>query len=125
MKLTEKIENTYDPATEEELNGYLSVTICRGSSFNEFCKSNFDNFDPEQFDAIAIRVLYGKEIVITLYALDKYRQAGTNYGINRLPVKKFKKTFFEFTDILPFIKEFNFTLTTGIYTLEDMEVINK
>jgi hypothetical protein len=124
MKITESEYNN-DQHNEEELNGYLSVTICNGTTFNEFCKSNFDNYNPELFDAIALRVLYGKEIVITLYALDKLRQAGTNYGLNKLPVKKFKKTVFSFADILPFIKEFNFTLTTGNYTLEDMDIVNK
>jgi len=110
---------------EQNITGYLSLTLCRGKTFNDFCEKNFTNYNAEQFDAIAIRVLYGKEIIMTLYALDKLRQAGTNYGINKLPVKKFKITKLSFDEVLPFIKEFNFTLTTGNYTLEDMEVINK
>ncbi len=115
----------YDHLSNQNLKGYLSLTFCSGVTFNEFCVRNFNNYDPDQFDAIAIRIFFGKEIIMTLYALDKLRQEGTNYDFNKLPVKKFKVVKLSFDDILPFIKEFNFTLTTANYTLEDMQVINK
>lgn len=110
---------------EEQLKGILSVTIEPGKSLNDFCKLNFNNFDPERFEALALRVFHGKETVVTLYAVDKSRQDGTNGESDKLPVKKFKSTDLSLTHMLPFVKEFNFTVTSGNYPVENMEVTNK
>lgn len=109
----------------DELSGILTLRLKSGKTLDEFCERNFDNYNSDQFEAIAIRVFYGKELVVTLYALDKVRQEGTNYNINKIPVKKFKKTTLGLADLLTFIEEFNFTLSSGNYPIEDMEVINK
>jgi hypothetical protein len=108
-----------------ELRGILSFKLQPGTTLDEFCAKNFSNYDPKQFEAIAIRVFYGKELVVTLYALDKVRQEGSNYNKEKLPVKKFKTGIFSLSELLSFIDEFNFTLTTGTYSMDEMEVINK
>jgi hypothetical protein len=108
-----------------ELSGKLTVNLSPGRTLDEFCERHFENYNSDQFEAVAIRVFYGKETVVTLYALDKVRQEGTNYNINKIPVKKFKTTSFGLNELLGFISEFNFTLSTGNYPLDDMEVINK
>lgn len=110
---------------EEQLKGLLSVKFPTGKTFNDFCEKYFNNYDPKQFDAIAIRFFYGNETIVTLYALDKFRQQGTNYETGKVPVKKFKTTGLSLRKILPFIRELNFTLTAGNYSLEGMQVINK
>lgn len=111
--------------TPAELSGKLTLTLKSGKTLDEFCERNFDNYNSDQFEAVAIRVFYGKEMVVTLYALDKVRQEGTNHNINKIPVKKFKKTTLGLTELLGFIDEFNFTLSSGNYPIGDMEVINK
>lgn len=110
---------------KEMLTGTISLELAEGKTMQEFCASRFNNYDPDQYDAVAIRFYFGKEIIVTLFALDKVRQEGTNFDPDKIPVKKFKMNPFPLNDILSFISELNFTLTTGNYSLEDMEVINK
>lgn len=119
------METSSNSQTQSELSGKLTLTLSPGKTLDEFCERHFDNYNSDQFEAVAIRVFYGKEVVVTLYALDKVRQEGTNYNVNKIPVKKFKSTTFGLTELLSFISEFNFTLSTGNFSLKDMEVINK
>ena len=44
---------------------------------------------------------------------------------NKIQVKKFKLEADFIKDMISHFQEYNFTLTTGNYPLEDMEVINK
>jgi hypothetical protein len=111
--------------TNERIKGELTVELSPGKSLEEFCERNFQNYDPDRFEAIALRLYFGKEMVVTLYALDKSRQEGTTYDINKLPVKKFKMNQLSALDVLEFISEFNVTLSIGNYDISDMEVINK
>lgn len=110
---------------QEELRGLISFRLNPGKRFGEFCERNFNNYDPDRFEAIAIRFFYAKEIVITLYALDKPRQEGTNYDINKLPVKKFKSNAISLQEFMAFVSEFNFTLGVGNFPVEDIQIINK
>jgi hypothetical protein len=114
-----------DSHKDEQLKGFLSLKLKKDKTLDEFCKSYFDNYDSSRFEAVAVRVYYGKEMIITLYALDRSRQEGTNYSMNKFPVKKFKKEIFSLNELASFVEEFNFTLNTGNYSLEEMEVINK
>ena len=110
---------------KEELKGIISLKLSSDKTTEEFCEKHFNNYNRDQFEAIAIRFYYGKEIIVTLYALDKIRQEGTNFDHNKLPVKKFKSSVLSFGDVLSYVEEFNFTLSNGNYRLEDIEVINK
>lgn len=115
-----------DYSTHQEVNelkGNISLTFEQNKSFEEFCENNFANYDRNRYEAIAIRLFYGKELVITLYAVDKDRK--DRHSSEKLPVKKFKTTTLSLTALLPFVKELNFTLTTSPYTSNDIEVINK
>jgi len=119
------MKNEKNIEKEEELKGLLSVKFPAGKTFDDFCAKYFNNYNPDLYEAIAIRVFYGNETIITLYALDKFRQQGTNYDPTKVPVKKFKTDQLSLIKILPFIREFNFTLTSGNYSLDEMQVINK
>lgn len=109
----------------EEIKGRISLKFQQGKTLDEFCEIHFDNYDRDRFEAIAIRLYYGKEIIVTLFALDKARHGGPDFNFGKLPVKKFKTTTIPIDQILPFIKEFNFTLATGKYPLDEIEIINK
>lgn len=110
----------------DTLSGRLSVAFKKNKSFREFCMKYFDNYDPDQHEPVAVRFYQGQETVVTLYALDKFRQEGTNYNTrDKIPVKKFKSSVLNLADIAAFVLEFNFTLATGNFDLEEMEVINK
>ena len=110
---------------KDDLAGVLSLRLREGKTLDEFCARNVANFETSRFEAIAIRLYYGKDISITLYALDKARQEGENFNPDKMPVKKFKLNTVSIHEVLSFVREFNFTLTTGNYPLEDMEVVNK
>ncbi|MES2285119.1 MAG: hypothetical protein V4547_05470 [Bacteroidota bacterium] len=107
------------------LKGKISLKLQPEKNLDGFCESYFDNYDKERFEAIAIRLYYGKELIVTLYALDKARQQGGGFYFGKLPVKKFKTNAISLAQVLPFVEEFNFTLTSGKYPLDAIEVINK
>jgi hypothetical protein len=110
----------------DSLTGRLSVTFPANKTFREFCQKHFDNYDADQHEPIAIRFYKGEETIVTLFALDKFRQEGTNYNTaEKVPVKKFKSSRVALIDVLAYIEEFNFTLGAGNYDLDEMQVINK
>jgi len=74
----------------DELKGELYVLLKKRESLNKFCEKYFTNFNPVQYEAIAIRVYFKKELQVTLYALDRVRHERSNYDPDKLPVKKFK-----------------------------------
>lgn len=114
-----------DVNIQGDLGGTMSVQFKYNNSLNDYCAKHIPNYDPDRLEALAIRLYYGKETIVTVYAIDKDRLEGTNFTPEKMPVKKFKLEFTFLKDILPFIEECNFTLTTGHYPLEEMEVINK
>ncbi len=114
-----------DTIIEGDLGGAISLRLKSGTSINTFCASHIQNFDPDRLEVLAIRFYYGKEMTITLYAIDKDGQEGSNFSPDKIPVKKFKLDTQFAQNLLPFIQECNFTLTTGNFPLESMEVINK
>lgn len=115
----------YKGSIHEELKGFISVRLHPNKVIDEFCEKYFNNYNRDQFEAIAIRLYHGKETIVTLYALDKIKQEGTNFNPNKLPVKKFKSNVLTLNTVLSYMSEFNFTLTVGNYSLQDIEVMNK
>jgi hypothetical protein len=113
-----------DTNIKDDLGGAMSVKFKPGNSFNAFCSQHIENYNPDQYDILAIRVYYGKETLVTVYAVDRLRQENAQV-VDKIPVKKFKINAAFLSDIVPFIEECNFTLTTGRYPLCDMEVINR
>lgn len=114
-----------DTDIRDDLGGVMSIKFKQDSSFNDYCRTHIGNYNPDRFEIVAIRFYLKTEPVLTLYALDKSRQEGSNFTPGKIPVKKFKLHPPFLQDIIPFIEECNFTLTTGNYPLADMEVINK
>jgi hypothetical protein len=110
---------------KDDLGGVMSVKFTPGNHFNEYCAKHIDNYDPLQFEILAVRVFYGKETIVTVYAIDRARLKGTTHSPGKMPVKKFKLKAPFLKDIIPFIEECNFTLTTGLVPLERMEVENR
>lgn len=109
----------------DKLTGKLALTFKADKSFIDFCINHFENFHPDQFEPVAIRIFQATETVITLFALDKNKQEGSNFNPDKMPVRKFKSTALTLSEIMPYVLEFNFTLSPGNYDLEDMEVFNK
>lgn len=115
----EKILQPYE-IRHDDLIGTISVNI--DESFNAF-GSALAGYDENRFEAIALRVFIEKNPIITLYALDKER-AKRPGADGKLPVHKFKIEM-SFDDFFLRFKQFDFTVSSGNYNIEDMEVINK
>ena len=105
---------------KNDLEGFISVKFSDNRTFAEFCTKFIPNFEPERFEPLAIRFFFGKEAVVTIYAVDKSKNDN-----ERLPVKKFKLPAMPLNEVAAYVAECNFTLTTGKYPLEEMEVQNK
>ncbi|MDB5228944.1 MAG: hypothetical protein JWN78_3137 [Bacteroidota bacterium] len=114
-----------DTNIKDDLEGAMSIKFKSRDSFNEYCADHIPNYNTERFEILAIRVYHGRETSVTVYAVDKERMGRGNYSEGKIPVKKFRLNNIRLMDLLPFIDECNFTLTTGIYPLADMEVVNK
>ncbi|MEP7318237.1 MAG: hypothetical protein ABI921_05840 [Panacibacter sp.] len=112
-------------AIHGDISGTLSVTLANGQSLDDFCMQHIAEYNRDRFEAMAIRVFIGKETVITIYALDKHRQEGTTFNHDKIPVKKFKLDMPDLSTLFSYCDSLNFTLSTGSYQIDDMEVINK
>ncbi len=112
------------PFDHHGISGGIHVTLSEGQTLDDLCTQYIDDYNPDRFEAVAIRLFAGKETIVTIYALDKTRQENST-SKEKLPVKKFKLEHISVRELLQFFEEFNFTLSSGNYDLEDMEVINK
>ena len=76
---------------EHELTGKAAMDLFRKDDFNTLALKLVEGYNPDRFDAAAIRVFVQKGApVVTLYAVDKFKQDQDDYPKNKLPVKKFK-----------------------------------
>jgi hypothetical protein len=108
-----------------DLSGFISVDFLNEYSFSECCSRNIPGYEAQRFEPVAIRFYFGKEMLITLYARDRGRNDGSTSSSEKFPVKKFKLTPLFFQQLQPYIKQCNFTLSTGAYNVDEMEVMNK
>ncbi len=113
------------PFDHHGISGGISVKLKNGKTLDDICMDHVPEYDRDRFEAVAIRVYAGKEIIVTIYALDKVRQEGTNFLPDKFPVKKFKLEKIQFDQLYKYLEEFNFTLSSGNYSLEEMQVLNK
>ncbi len=113
------------PYAHHGISGGISIKLRNNTTVDDFCISYIPDYNADRFEAIAIRIFSGKEFIVTIYALDKYRQEGNTYKPNKIPVKKFKILTLSTAQVFQLFEEFNFTVSTGNYTITDMEIINK
>ncbi len=107
------------------LTGKSAMDLFRNEDLNSLACRLISNYNPDRFDASAIRFFVQKnEPVITLFAVDKQKQETDEYPADKLPVRKFKIriSFYEF---IKHFKRFDVTLTNDAYDIKDMLVINK
>ena len=110
---------------KQEIDGKITIKMRENKSFEELCERIIPNYNRDRYEAIALRLYYGDDVIVTVYALDKSRHEGSNFDKEKLPVKKFKLKGLNLSEVFSLVEEFNFTLNTGNYNLDDMEVINK
>ena len=113
------------PFDRHDISGGITVKLKDGLSLDDICMENIPDYNRDRFEAIALRLFAGKEVIATIYLLDKQRQEGSNYNPDTLPVKKVKLENVSLSKMFDWFEEFNFTINTGNYDIEDMKIINK
>ena len=108
-----------------DISGNIAVTLANDQTLDDFCAQHILDYNRDRFEAFALRVFLGKETVITIYAVDKIRQEDTDTDKDKIAVKKFKINTIPVNELFSYCASLNFTLTTGNYDLESMEVMNK
>jgi hypothetical protein len=114
-----------DTNIKDDLGGATSLKLKPGVDLNGYCASHIPDFDANRFEVVAIRLYYGKETIVTLYARDKTRPESVSGKEDKFPVRKFKLEWNFLQELLPYIEEFNTTMVTGDFPLDNMEVMNK
>src|SRR4051812_26425224 len=108
------------PYDHHDISGGITVKLRDGVTLDDICAQNIDDYNRDRFEAVALRLFAGKEVIATIYALDKQRQEGSNFDPDKLPVKKFKMENVSVSKLFEWFQEFNFTINTGNYNIEDM-----
>jgi hypothetical protein len=103
------------------LVGVVSVNFKENETFNSLA-SRIAGYNPERFEAVALKVYIEQSPVVTIYAVDKQKEL-SNTG-EKLPVKKFKLSL-SLEEFAALFSSLNFTATTGEYDIDNMEVINR
>jgi len=114
-----------DTQIKDDLVGVISIKFKPESTFNNYCAEHIENYNPDRFEVLAVKAHYGKETNVTVFAIDRDRMENSTIRPVKIPVKKFKLNADFIRELIPHFQEYNFTLNTGNYPLEDMEVINK
>jgi hypothetical protein len=105
-----------------DLVGVISINLGENKSFNDFA-SEIAGFDTNVYEAIAVRLFDEKIPIVTIYA--KYKdEAKNSHNGNKIKVHKFKKEI-QLNDFFNKLSGWNFTVTSGEYDIENMEVVNK
>ena len=108
-----------------DLTGEISVTLDRDQNLDDLCAKYIYDYNRDRFEPLALRIFIGKEVAVTLYAADKIRQEDSTLDPEKIPVKKFKVPGIPLHELFRYIGSFNCTLTTNLYPLESMQVMNK
>ncbi len=109
-----------------DLTGEISLTLKEGRTLHELFAQYVFEYNPERFEPCAFRLLLGKENVLTLFAVDGLKIAGSAaIDTDKIPVKKFKISGVPFNEIIEYFEELNFTVTANKFPIDAMEVTNK
>ena len=105
------------------MQGKIAMEFDR-KALKDLCAKYIPGYDASRYEVVAIRLFCAKEIVLTIYAEDKNNSV-SGLAENKFPVKKFKKQIHSPAEFFEFVQAFNFTISSGDYNMEDMEVTNR
>lgn len=97
----------------DTLVGVVSIKLKEQTDFNVL-GAKLAGYDANKYEAVALRVYIENKPVVTVYARP--------LGAPGLQVEKFK-TEMSLDDLFFNLRQLNFTVTTGEYEIDDMEVI--
>jgi hypothetical protein len=107
-----------------DLSGCANIDLFDKDDFNALAQ-RIAKYNPDRFDPVALRIFIQKsKPVITLYALDTYKQETSSQPKDKLPVRKFKLRL-SWDEFIGMVKRMDCTVTHGDYDINDILVINK
>src|SRR5438045_90776 len=102
------------------LSGNAAIDLFGKDDINSLSQKLIANYNPDRFEATALRFFIQKgKPIITIYAVDKFKQEKNNYPKDKLPVKKFKLSI-PFEAFLQHLKRFDFTVSNDAYDIKDI-----
>jgi TATA-box binding protein (TBP) (component of TFIID and TFIIIB) len=122
----EKLKEKKLPPNEMRFNdmtGIVSINLKENENFNQFA-SQLANYNPDRFEAVALKFYVENKPVVTIYAYDKLWDETHSNLNNKMPVHKFKVEL-GLQEFFALFSKCNFIVTKGDFDIEDMEVINK
>jgi hypothetical protein len=107
---------------EHDLSGYAALDFSGIDTLGSFAVK-YANCNLQLFEPLALRFFVKRrKPVITLYALDKRKQAENVLPRRKLPIRKFKIGM-SFSDFLKEIKQFDFTVANKDVDIKQFLVI--
>jgi hypothetical protein len=112
------------PFDRHGISGAISVKLHGGQTLDHFCTAFIKNYDAARFQAVALRIYAGKEMIVTIFAADRANMNGASDG-KKLLVRKFKLENIPAAELFKYIDAFNFTVAPADQHIEDMEVMEE
>lgn len=107
-----------------DLTGNAAVDLY-GKDLNLFASKMGLATNPDRFELFAYKLFAEKgDLILTFFAVDKYKQEQSNYPKDKLPVKKFKLSI-TWEDFMKYTRRFDFVVSNGAFDISDMLVLNK
>lgn len=107
------------PFDSYDINDNGSVKLKRGKTLNDFCLEHLPNYNPEHYEALAIRLYAGKQIMFTIFASAKFLKKQITSTYHQIPIKKFKIQKLPLAVLLDYFEEFSFTIGKADYDSMD------
>lgn len=108
----------------DDLVGAISVNFRQQEGFDAFA-ANYGGIDISRYQPIAMRIYADKETILTIYAVDRtggwMQSEAPLKTTGKVPVKKFKVTI-SLQDLFNSFRQFDFTLVTSGYHIEELEI---
>jgi hypothetical protein len=106
----------------DDITGISSMNFRNGADFNMFA-SEVAGINLNQYQPIILRIYIHSEVIITIYAIDKTQYEEHKLKTGKLLARKFKLDI-SLKDLFAWFKQIDFTLVSGNYNIEDLDVIN-
>jgi len=103
----------------DDLVGVVSVKLNDTQDFNSLA-AELAGYNVNRYEAVAVRVFIENKPIVTVYAKDKNSLDFQANG--KIHVRKFKMEM-TLDDFFYKVRQINFTVTTGEFSIENMEVV--
>lgn len=107
-----------------DFSGMAALDLHDMQGFYKFLATVAD-YDPDRYDPVAIKVYVAENHpTVTLFVVDKNKQEENNYPKDKLPVRKLRLQL-SWSELFSFVRRFDLVVSTGVFDVKDMLVINE